>query len=798
MPDLYSKDSYLFEEGENISEVWYLLEGTLGLIYRFNYSNNPHEILFSQIKNNTFFGLESYFDSGFSSYSVKSLDESNINQTPIKNREELEKIIKEKPNYGIQMLRSLLKMSAQSANIITIEKLFSNLAKLEAIGKASIGYLGAKYNVSVIDDLYMENVKEIFQSFENQKIDIYPLSKNVFQVSFNDIIDEELTFLSDQDKKEITFFSKLYSMPGEVQSQFYGKEPFFIAYYVEKASLHFASILKLIRFSFDKTVKKYSDILNPQNLIRNLLDVKKQISKNQDLVKYITTIINTILSNTLTLSNSIKPFAPVFIAEIEKNIITLKNTNAEKMESQEETGVSVEESYTVPEELKNSTEKILKYADLDEEAYKKFIEDYNKFKLMSEKLSGDDSIKRFRNNITNQYWHIYEKCMVNFYRSGEMNKPVEMMLRYGFFDEDLIHPKTIVTLYEHKNTPIDPELPIYDTFEWLQTIMTRSNEPSINAMGETYLKYLKEESTRRSRKELITPEEIDKDETRIEFEIKNLVKECSKICSGEIFNYSPILMNEAFAGDASKYFAGKNKMKEMFFQIKSLDFGAFYREYLFRHPEASYEEIITKEILPNVILLPSWGKRPMVWQVKERSKDTRGRINLPIFVLEDLKEMIIEVFGIFRWELLKELLGPSWADITQLSLTSEYMDYVQFYKKNKDLSSETKEKIGIEFKKYRSDREKFVNDYTKWIKMESEGRPSLNKVVRNIFYRQIPFPRDIRNKICKMPAYEEIHTKFTNMRRKDIIRYQNKYAKYIKDGKQMPDELQASLDFYKL
>ena len=34
-----------------------------------------------------------------------------------------------------------------------------------------------------------------------------------------------------------------------------------------------------------------------------------------------------------------------------------------------------------------------------------------------------------------------------------------------------------------------------------------------------------------------------------------------------------------------------------------------------------------------------------------------------------------------------------WNDITEPSLTSEYCDYIQFYRKNHDLSAEAKEKI---------------------------------------------------------------------------------------------------------
>lgn len=314
-------------------------------------------------------------------------------------------------------------------------------------------------------------------------------------------------------------------------------------------------------------------------------------------------------------------------------------------------------------------------------------------------------------------------------------------------------------------------------------------------MGESYDKYLREEAKRLSKKTIVDPEEIDTRERRVTFEITNLIKECAKVCSGEIFNYSPILMEEAFAGQSHRYFVAKNRIREEFFKIRSIDFGAFYREVRYRNADEGIEEFVQKEVLPNILLLPAWGKRPMVWQVKERAKESRGRVVMPHFIMENLNSIFIEVFGIYRWEIVKEILGPLWNDISKMSLTAEYTDYIQSYKKNKDLSLETKEKIYQEFKKFRSDRERFVNDYCKWMEFESQGRPMANKVIRGMLYRQIPFAKVIREKIKDLPAYAEIHNKFTNIRRKEIRNLQNKYQKYTKNGKTLPEELQQDINF---
>ena len=56
------------------------------------------------------------------------------------------------------------------------------------------------------------------------------------------------------------------------------------------------------------------------------------------------------------------------------------------------------------------------------------------------------------------------------------------------------------------------------------------------------------------------------------------------------------------------------------------------------------------------------------------------------------------------------------------SLTSEYSDYLQFYRKNRDLSEEKKDKIKLQIQKGRNNSsEIFVIDYEAWINYESKG-----------------------------------------------------------------------------
>jgi hypothetical protein len=164
--------------------------------------------------------------------------------------------------------------------------------------------------------------------------------------------------------------------------------------------------------------------------------------------------------------------------------------------------------------------------------------------------------------------------------------------------------------------------------------------------------------------------------------------------------------------------------------------------------------------------------------------------------MADLYTLLLEALAAFRWELTKSILGPDWNNVSIPSITADYTDYVQFYKKNRELSPEIKEKLAAEFKRFRTDRDRYTNDYVSWIKSESEGILKLNKVARAIFYRHIPFSKPVRDKICTQPAYADLHNRFTNIRNRKLRELETKYRKYG-EGDALPDILKRNLDYYK-
>ena len=131
------------------------------------------------------------------------------------------------------------------------------------------------------------------------------------------------------------------------------------------------------------------------------------------------------------------------------------------------------------------------------------------------------------------------------------------------------------------------------------------------------------------------------------------------------------------------------------------------------------------------------------------------------------------------------------------SLTSEYADFIQFYKKNRDLSEDKKEKLKMQIQKCRNNtREVFVSDYENWIRHEAQGGMCLSKPVREIMATYCPFTKELREKVSDMPIYRDAMARFQRERGKKLKEYDLKFKVWQKDGMDVPQEVVHTRDFY--
>ena len=185
-------------------------------------------------------------------------------------------------------------------------------------------------------------------------------------------------------------------------------------------------------------------------------------------------------------------------------------------------------------------------------------------------------------------------------------------------------------------------------------------------------------------------------------------------------------------------------------------------------------------------------------EITGRKRDSEGRFFVPAFTFAALNDMMVRAFGHFRWALCKTIQGVNWNNIQVRSLTSEYSDYIQFYKKNHDLSDERKEKIKLQIQRGRNNlRQVFTLDYEVWVKAESTGSVRLNKVVRDMLAMYCPFASEIREAVCKQPLFEEAFSRSNRERSKKVHELELRHKALEAKGIEVPEPLVKTLAFYK-
>lgn len=467
-----------------------------------------------------------------------------------------------------------------------------------------------------------------------------------------------------------------------------------------------------------------------------------------------------------------------------------------------DTDVWVDESQEEYEAGKDYLEQILIYSEYETAKAEDFRKNLQEYKNLPDRLATTDDVRKLRRQITQGFFDIYELAFYRTLRKGKVPVAVKMFLNFGFMDEELAGEDNTHSIFDLvAKLNVFKADNVFTIYEWLMSIYRGENEPSRNEFDMDYMSYLNEQKKTGK----ITAEDVkemaDDTQEKVDFEMKNMFVSTNRATYGKISTYCPILCEDDIIGTVEKMMVTAEKVNSALDGIRKIDFSLFYREVGYSDPEHDLNlEQIQKEVLPNIILMPNAGSRAMMWQETAGIKrDTSARFIFPIFTVVDVDEMMIEVAGRFRWEMCRKIQGVRWNDITEPSLTSEYNDYIQYYRKNHDLSQEAKDKIKNSLTKAKNNfREVFVGDYHSWIRYESKGSFRLNKVARDIIFRYCPFNREIRTLLGANPMYKEIFEKYEILKDRKKRHVELWYDRYQKKGGEINEELQVNWDFYDL
>ncbi len=452
--------------------------------------------------------------------------------------------------------------------------------------------------------------------------------------------------------------------------------------------------------------------------------------------------------------------------------------------------------------LGNGLEQILRFAEEEPEKMLELREKIGEFRDLNDPYSTDESVRRLRKNISTAFYRVYKKCVKRVLTRGETTRVVDMFLNFGYMDISVLGEEKAIQLeglldklYLCKSEKV------YTFFTWLESIYRDEHEPSISELDMDYMAYLKDAVKSGN----MSAEDAEKNKNdswmKVEYELDNMFQSLSKTISGKITTFCPILKDDDIISSPERMLVTAEQVKNAFDKVRSIDYSLFYREVMYSdEAHGLAREYINKEIIPDVILFPIAGSRGMMWQVTEGVRNnTAGRIMLPILTSSDVEDMIVENCGRFRWEMCRKVQGSRWNDITTPSLTSEYNDYIQYYKKNGDLSTEAKEKIANALIRARNNyREVFVKDYENWVKYESQGSFRLNKIARGLLFTYCPFSAHLRAGIKDSPMFVDLVRKYEIATTRKVKRLETLYQKLEKSGGEITQELKDNMDFYSM
>ena len=209
-------------------------------------------------------------------------------------------------------------------------------------------------------------------------------------------------------------------------------------------------------------------------------------------------------------------------------------------------------------------------------------------------------------------------------------------------------------------------------------------------------------------------------------------RQMAKMTIGRQGNHFPILMNDYYHCLPNDLGTRENVLSIMAW-VESIDPEAYCRTYKNR----------LNRIIPYVVLLPTYGDFGMCWEPfdKFNRATSRGRIAIPMYP-KNLQTAILTAIADFRWQVAKEKSSFYWMEE---GITGNYFQWFQ------------KMKIKGDVKDF------FVADYITWITKESEGTQRLDKDLRGIFWRHIPFSQPIKDKLkTRNYVYQELYQRDVN------------------------------------
>ena len=217
----------------------------------------------------------------------------------------------------------------------------------------------------------------------------------------------------------------------------------------------------------------------------------------------------------------------------------------------------------------------------------------------------------------------------------------------------------------------------------------------------------------------------------LEVEI-NTVRQMAKMTIGRKGNQFPVFTREFYHCIPQLTGFRENVIHQLAW-IESIDPGAFHR----------IHKNTPNRIVPYVLLLPTYGDFGFCWEPFDRYNrvTSRGRIVIPMYP-RDLKISLLMAVADLRWQVAKEKASFYWMEE---GLTGQYYQWIEEQKLKGDLKAF------------------FISDYVLWMTKEANGTQIMDKKLRGIFWRYVPFAQEKKEELKKRSlVYAELYQKDLN------------------------------------
>lgn len=747
-----AKGTVIYEKGEPLQSVGLILKGRVVV---------QAEGVFTVLGSGNFLGIADV-EEGKHSFTYRALDDTVIYGLPISSFEHACLLLEEKQQYRGLLVTSL------NFFIMDLHKVFQRLKKeAEEVSSFVVKIYNKYQKLSSTSGLLMENIPAIERLMKGEEKDA-PLPDG------------------------LEYFLQCCRVPVEAQRNFFGANTCV-------ATEHYKGQIKVLPGLIDgcrhygECILRYfrSMVMDEKNLFtligKMAMNMKKAGQRDSGLSELLDELLDKINATEKVLTEVAGLSPNLNRAKLEEVYFALLSDDTGSLEAFEKEDLGV---------LTGSMAQIVEYAPVHMKVASEFTEAMEEFLALTDKFARTPEATAIRRKVTKNFFELYEAVVKKSFDDPKPPLAVRLYLRYGYVSEELLTEdelRTLLTLPEIDNDQL--ECKVYTMPEWLRAIYTGKKNPSKDEFDMDFEAHLRQMAAEGKIAKESLAEEFRKPEQRLHFEIDKLLRYADRVISGNISAFVPVLCSEAIFNRMDKSVVTGAAINAVVQKIEKTDFSIFYRDHMTSYEEAAITQFeLVDRYVPDFVLFPVYGRQGLMWQDMEgRKKTSHGRVLMPSFLETDLEQELTKLMAHFRWEKCRSEMGAQWNNYRYPSLTSEYTDYLQFYKKNSDLSPDKKEKIKAQLQQCNNrHRDVFAKDYQDWIVREASGAMRLNKIVRDIMFTYCPFANKLAESLVMQNAYQEAARRYMTAKRKTEKNIMVAQSRFDKIGEKLPEEIERT------